>query len=106
MRQTWHDLLFANWPVKADHLRPLLPPGVELDLRDGEAWLSVIPFHMTGIGLRGFPDLPGFSFLSLDATHAAAMWVARAWYHLPYLRAAISVALGEKEVRYACRRLE
>lgn len=126
MRQTWHDLLFAHWPVKADHLRPLLPPGVELDLHSGEAWLSVIPFHMTGIGLRGFPDLPGFSafpevnvrtyvtrdgkpgvyFLSLDATHAAAMWVARAWYHLRYLRADISVALGEKEVRYSCLRLE
>ena len=126
MRQTWHDLLFATWPVKADHLRPLLPPGVELDLREGEAWLSVIPFHMTGIGLRGFPELPGFSafpevnvrtyvirdgkpgvyFLSLDATHAAAMWVARAWYHLRYLRADISVALGEREVRYSCRRLE
>ena len=126
MRQTWHDLLFASWPVRADHLRPLVPPGVGLDLYDGEAWLSVIPFHMTGIGLRGCPDLPGFSafpevnvrtyvtcedkpgvyFLSLDATHAAAMWVARAWYHLRYLRAAISVALGEKQVRYACRRLE
>jgi len=37
MRQTWHDLLFANWPAKADHLRPLVPPGVELDLHAGEA---------------------------------------------------------------------
>ena len=126
MRQTWHDLLFAHWPVKADSLRPLVPEGLSLDLHAGEAWVSVIPFHMTGIGLRGFPGLPGFSafpevnvrtyvtrdgkpgvyFLSLDATAAAAMWMARAWYHLRYLRAAISVELGEQAVRYRCRRVE
>ena len=126
MRQTWHDLLFAHWPVKADQVRPLVPPDLALDLHAGQAWLGVIPFHMTGIGLRGFPDLPGISafpevnvrtyvtrqgkpgvyFLSLDATAAFAMRIARAWYHLPYLRAAISFVLGEKAVRYSCRRLE
>lgn len=126
MRQTWHDLLFAHWPVQTDDIRPLVPPELDLDLHDKQAWLAVIPFHMTGIGLRGFPDLPGISafpevnvrtyvkrdgqpgvyFLSLDATADFAMWIARAWYHLPYLRAAISLVLGEREVRYSCRRLE
>jgi uncharacterized protein YqjF (DUF2071 family) len=30
MTQSWHDLLFAHWPVAADALRELIPPGLEL----------------------------------------------------------------------------
>ena len=40
---TWHDLLFAHWPVPADLVRPLIPPGLQIDTWDGSAWLGVVP---------------------------------------------------------------
>ena len=37
MKQKWHDLLFAHWPLPADKIRALVPKELELDLRDGSA---------------------------------------------------------------------
>ena len=61
MTQTWNDLLFAHWPVTADRLRPLVPARFELDLYDGQAWLGVVPFHMTNVTPRLVPALPWIS---------------------------------------------
>ena len=36
----WHDLLFAHWPVPLPALRELIPPELEVDTYDGEAWLG------------------------------------------------------------------
>src|SRR4051812_42045561 len=92
MTQTWHDLLFAHWPVKSSDLRPKVPAAFELDLFDGHAWVGVVPFHMTNVAPRGVPSLPrvsefpelnvrtyvrvgdrpGIYFFSLDAGSALA----------------------------------
>ena len=61
MRQTWHDLLFAHWPVPADQVRPYIPPGLELDTFDDTAWLSVVPFRMSGVRPRHLPAVPWLS---------------------------------------------
>jgi uncharacterized protein YqjF (DUF2071 family) len=107
MAQSWHDLLFAHWPVDAGRSHPLTPDRLEIDLFDGQAWLAVVPFCMTGVRLRGtpsvpwlsaFPELnvrtyvtqggkPGVWFFSLDAGNPLAVAIARAWFHLPYFRA-------------------
>jgi uncharacterized protein YqjF (DUF2071 family) len=107
MAQTWHDLLFAHWPVSAGALRQLIPANLEIDMFDGSAWLAVVPFRMSGVRLRGtvvlpwlsaFPELnvrtyvvhdgkPGVWFFSLDAGNPLAVAIARAWFHLPYFRA-------------------
>jgi uncharacterized protein YqjF (DUF2071 family) len=107
MAQTWHDLLFAHWPVDTQRLRTLIPEPLEIDQFDGQAWLAVVPFRMSGIRLRwtpavpwlsAFPELnvrtyvksggrPGVWFFSLDAGNALALAIARAWFHLPYYRA-------------------
>jgi uncharacterized protein len=104
MGQTWADLLFVHWPVDAAQLRPYVPDGLELDLRDGQAWLGVTPFRLEGLRLRGTVPLPyvsrfleinvrtyvtrggrpGIWFLSLDATSNAAVEIARRAYRLPY----------------------
>ncbi len=109
MKQVWHDLLFAHWPVSPQTLRPLIPPELEIDTFAGQAWLGVVPFRMSGITMRGtfgipalprFPELnvrtyvqtdgkPGVWFFSLDAANALAVWGARAVFHLPYFRAAM-----------------
>lgn len=107
MAQSWHDLLFAHWPVDAAALRRHIPSRLEIDTYDGKAWLGVVPFRMSGVRLRAtpalpwlsaFPELnvrtyvtaggkPGVWFFSLDAANWIAVAIARGWFHLPYFRA-------------------
>lgn len=61
MTQSWHDLLFAHWPVDRKLLHSRVPPGLSLDLYDGQAWLGVVPFRMTNVAPRGVPALPWVS---------------------------------------------
>src|SRR5437867_3851931 len=58
MTQTWHDLLFAHWPIMPDVLKPLVPPGVEVDTCEGSAWLGLVAFRLSGIRLRRLPEVP------------------------------------------------
>ena len=124
MKQVWHDLLFAHWPVPAATLRPLLPAQLELDTFSGECWIGVIPFHMSGIRARGLPALPGLSrfpelnvrtyvtyggkpgvyFFSLDAANLPAVWAARRFYHLPYFHADMVSTERSGSIHYWSRR--
>jgi hypothetical protein len=110
MAQTWHDLLFAHWPIAPAALRGHIPAGLQLDTFEGQAWVGVVPFRMSHIhfqglppvwGLSAFPELnvrtyvvhedkPGVWFYSLDAGNAVAVAAARWWFHLPYFRARMS----------------
>ena len=112
--QRWGEVLFLHWPVEAAALQPLVP--LELERFEGRAWLSVVAFEMTRTRLFGVP-LPrvlevnvrtyvpgGVYFLSLDASNAFAVWLARAWYGLPYFRARMSLAREGDRVRYESRR--
>ena len=115
MAQTWHDLLFAHWPLSPEVIAPLIPKHLELETFQGQAWIAVVPFHMSGIRFRGTPPVPGTSafpelnvrtyvrprkkenperpgvyFFSLDATNWLAVRVARIWFHLNYLDARMS----------------
>jgi hypothetical protein len=124
MRQRWHDLLFAHWPVDIAHLRPLVPPQLEIQSHSGSAWLGVIPFRMSGVRLRGWPTAPwlssfaelnvrtyvenggkpGVYFFSLDAASTLAVAVARRWYRLPYFRARMKCLEIPNWIHYDCVR--
>ena len=124
MTQTWHDLLFAHWPVAATELRSQVPPEFELDLFDGIAWLGIVPFRMTNVVPRGVPSLPwvsafpelnvrtyvrvgdrpGVFFFSLDAGSALAVTAARALLNLPYYTATMSLNNGGSVVEYRSSR--
>jgi uncharacterized protein YqjF (DUF2071 family) len=124
MVQSWHDLLFAHWPVPAEALRPKLPAALTLDTFEGRAFVGVVPFRMSGVRLRWLPPLPGASafpelnvrtyviheerpgvyFFSLDAASGLAVAVARTWFHLPYFRARMSCAAQDGGIRYASAR--
>jgi uncharacterized protein len=124
MTMSWCDLLFAHWPLPAEALRPLLPRGLELDLYEGCAWLSVVPFRMAHVGPRGLPDLPWISafpelnvrtyavaggkpgvwFFSLDAANPAAVALARVGFHLPYFRARMSLRSEGDAIVYSSER--
>ncbi len=121
---SWHDLCFMHWPVPPEVLAPTLPRGVELDTYDGQAWLGVVPFTMTGVAPRGVPDVPGVStfpelnlrtyvtaggtggvwFYSLDAANPLAVRLARALFHLPYFDARMWTSREGGVTRYASLR--
>jgi uncharacterized protein YqjF (DUF2071 family) len=124
MTQTWHDLLFAHWPVDAAALRALVPASFEIDCFDGAAWLGIVPFYMTNVAPRlvpalpwvsAFPELnvrtyvtvgdkPGVFFFSLDAGNPLAVGAARGLLNLPYYSAAMTVDDHDGEIAYASRR--
>ncbi len=124
MAMVWHDLLFAHWPIDTAAMRPLIPPGLNIDTFDGQAWIGVVPFTMSGIRPRGLPALPGLSafpeinvrtyvraqnkpgvyFFSLDAAHLPAVLTARTVYKLPYFWARMKATREEGDVHYRSAR--
>jgi uncharacterized protein len=120
MTQSWHDLLFAHRRVDTSQSRQAVPGLFELDLFDGEAWVGVVPFYMTNVGLRAAPalpwlsafpelnvrtyvrvsDRPGVYFFSLDAGRRLAVAAARALLNLPYYAAAMRVDRPDSAVHY------
>jgi uncharacterized protein YqjF (DUF2071 family) len=112
MKQIWHDLLFAHWPVAPAVVRELIPAGLKLDTFENQAWLGIVPFRMSGIRprflpplpwLSAFPELnvrtyvtldgkPGVYFFSLEATNPVAVRIARKTFNLPYMDARMSIA--------------
>jgi uncharacterized protein YqjF (DUF2071 family) len=127
MFQRWHDLLFMHWPIDPERLRGVMPWSLrdKLDIRDGKAWVGVVPFWMSHIHVRGLPPFPGLStfpelnvrtyvtvngkpgvyFFSLDATNLAAVVGARAAFGLRYYAAAINVQHDAGTVKYSSKRL-
>ncbi|MDW8327447.1 MAG: DUF2071 domain-containing protein [Anaerolineales bacterium] len=126
MRQTWYNLLFAHWPVPAGAMRRVLPPQLEPDLFEGQAWLGVVPFGMSRVHLRfTFPlpwlsyflelnvrtyvkvrGRPGVYFFSLDAANPLAVALARRWYRLPYFNARMRMkTTADGWIHYESRRM-
>ena len=127
MYQQWHDLLFAHWALPLEKLRPLVPRELELDTFQGEAWVGVIPFWMSGVRFRGLPsiptagtfpelnvrtyvrasrepDKPGVYFFSLDAASVMAVLGARVGLGLPYFWADMRAEAVGGEIRYRSAR--
>jgi uncharacterized protein len=124
MAQSWHDLLFAHWRVDAALLRPHIPAALQIDAFEGQAWIAVVPFRMSGVRLRwtpalawlsAFPEMnvrtyvsgeskPGVWFFSLDARNPAAVAIARAWFHLPYFRAQMNCEERDSWIHYRSER--
>lgn len=121
MAQRWHDLLFAHWPVAPQSLRPLIPRPLDQDTFEGQAWVGVVPFRMSGVRprllpampwLSSFPEMnvrtyvtaggkPGVYFFSLDAGNPVAVTIARTLFHLPYFHAAMRCRRTNEGIAYA-----
>ena len=132
MTQRWNDLLFAHWPIPADAMARLIPPGLKIDTFDGYAWVAAVPFWMDLVRTRTFgerciaipgtatfcelnlrtyvrspaTDLSGIYFFSLDAASALAVIGARTLFHLPYFFASMrSQTRPDGTVEYTSNRL-
>src|SRR5919108_547888 len=115
MFQSWREQLFAHWRLPVEQIRPLVPAQLQLDTFDGSAWVGLTPFRITGVRLRGFPELPfgaefpelnlrtyvtyggqgGVYFFSLDAGSSLAVIAARVGYGLPYHTAEMEITIGD-----------
>ncbi len=125
--QCWSKLLFAHWRVPVELLRPLIPRELEIDTFEGEAWLGLVPFHMSGVRPAWFPAMPyvsefhetnlrtyvhsrggdpGVWFISLDAACRAVVEVARWKWHLNYFHSEMELLREGDEVRYLSRRID
>lgn len=51
----WRNLLMVNYVVDADVLQSLIPTGTELDLWEGQAFVSVVGFRFLKTKVRGLP---------------------------------------------------
>lgn len=110
----WRDAVFLHWPIGPDLLRPHVPTGIDLDLFDGTAWVSVVAFTMVRVRPRGLPplrpvshfhevnvrtytrvnDRPGVFFLRIEAASRPACAIARTVSGLPYRHARMQRSAG------------
>src|SRR5437763_8534241 len=124
MTQRWHDLLFIHLPLEPDALLPLVPPQLELDTFDGQAWVGIIPFWVSHASLRWVPPppllsrfpeinvrtyvtlrgIPGVYFFSLDAGNALAVQIARTVFHLPYFSAQMHIRKEQETIHFQSQR--
>ena len=123
--QRWRHLLFLHWEVPAETIQKGLPAGLEVDTFDGRAFVCVVPFTMQDVVPWWSPSVPGVSsfhelnvrtyvhrrgrdpavwFYSLDAASSLAVFLARTFWHLPYRRASMRLAVDGSLVSYASKR--
>ncbi|MFD0693324.1 YqjF family protein [Paenibacillus sp. GCM10027628] len=125
MTQTWEHLLFAHWPVAPQTISKFIPGDLEIDTFDGQAWIGVIPFLMSGIRLRALPPIPlmsafpeinvrtyvktdqgsGVYFITLDASNPFVVGVAKLWYRLPYFFADLTFTHKRDSMEFKGQRL-
>ncbi|WP_339105517.1 DUF2071 domain-containing protein [Haloterrigena salinisoli] len=120
---TWRDGLFVHWPVDADALRPHVPDRLTLETRDGDAWLSVLPFVLTDVGLRGVPTVartavaelnvrtyvryrgdPGLFFFSIDVGNPLIAAIVGRTTRLPVYHAHMRVSADNGHVDFSSTR--
>lgn len=124
LRQSWHDVLFAHWPVDPRALRARIPPELELDVINDVAWVGVVVFETSHGRVRALPPVPGLSrflevnvrtyvsaagrpgvyFFSLDADSALAVTAARWGLRLPYFHAVMDLNRSAGRVRFRSER--
>jgi uncharacterized protein YqjF (DUF2071 family) len=128
MHQTWGKLLFMHWRIPEESLRPSIPERLTIDTFDGSAWIAITPFTMWDI--RAFPPylppvpglsrmhelnvrtyvhldgVPGVWFFSLNANSSVAVLTARAFFHLPYFNAEMSLEQDKETIVYSSSRTE
>lgn len=125
MLQRWESLTFLHWKYDAQTLRPLVPGSLRLDTFEGNAWVGLTPFVLSGLRPPMFPSIPWLSrfpetnvrtyvtgpngkpgvwFFTLEAGRLLGVLGARLTYGLPYRWARMRVNSIESGVDYESNR--
>jgi uncharacterized protein len=111
----WTNVFLATYAVPPALLTPRLPPGLELDTRDGQAFASLVCFdfqdtRVLGIpwpSFRNFPELNlrfyvrrgeerGVVFVREFVPQTFVAWMARTLYNEPYLATAMTSSVVDE----------
>ncbi len=124
VRMSWTNLLFLHWPVSIEAVQRHLPPGVEVDIHNGQTWVGLVPFTMTDCHFAGFGLVPGLRdfhecnvrvyvrvggragvwFLSLDAANLFPVLGGRMMWQLNYVYSRFNVTERDGIRTYALTR--
>lgn len=122
LKAEWRDLIIASYAVEPTLLERRLPPGLELDLFEGQAVCSLVGFRFAGTRVLGvmwpgyvnFPEINlrfyvrekggdrrGVVFVRELVKSRFVATVARGLYNEPYSKALISerILRGDETVR-------
>lgn len=126
LSMTGRDVLFAHWPVEPETLRPHVPDPLRIDTADASAWVGILAFRVTDIGLgRSLPvptqqfgqvncrtyvhydGDPGVYFFSLDTGDRLGAAAGRKLFSLPFshARTEISRPHSGRDIVFRSRRL-
>lgn len=111
----WSNLFLATYAVPPALLEPRLPPGLSLDLRDGQAFVSLVAFEfldtrVLGIGWPGYRDFAelnlrfyvrrgeerGVVFIREFVPQRLVAFLAWWLYNEPYLAAPITARRDDR----------
>lgn len=118
----WRNLIMINYEVPPAVLFPYLPGGIELDLFEGKAYVSLVAFHFlnTKVAGIGFPFHKNFEevnlrfyvrykeenewkrgvvFISEIVPRRMIAWVAKVFYKEKYTYAPMKSRIEEREKR-------
>lgn len=125
MRQRWDKVAFLHWRYGCADVAALLPGGIEVDVLDGDAWVSLVAFVRVVAAPRVLPAVPWLSiflethvrtyvrgpdggrgvwYLSLDADRLAATVIGRRLYGVPYRWSRLRLETAGDVVVYNTRR--
>jgi uncharacterized protein YqjF (DUF2071 family) len=110
----WTNLFLASYAVPPALLHKRLPPGLELDLRDGQAFVSLVAFEFLDTRVHGvaWPGYTNFAELNLRfyvrrggergvvfvrefVPARLVAWLARVIYNEPYRAAPLSGTISD-----------
>ena len=111
----WCNLILANYAIPEELLRPRLPPGIDLDTRDGRCWASLVGFQfldtrVLGVGWPGYRNFPEWNlrFYVREGTRRGVCFVrefvprwlvatmARVIYNEPYRAARMTMEVKDE----------
>lgn len=126
LRQRWNHTVFVHWSYAPEVVAPLVPSGVEVDVLDGAAWVSLVMFRCERTRLPGLPPVPPLSnfveinlrtyvtapgdrpalwFFSLDVPQPLLVLGARLAAGVPYYMARTSLTVTDGTMEYRSSRL-
>lgn len=73
----WSNIFFVHWRVPSEQLEPRIPPGLNLDLFKGDAYVSLValrvigpapwPVHLLPLSIPGYHQLNVRTYVSTDS---------------------------------------
>jgi len=85
----WHNLLFANYAIDPEVLKPFVPQRTELDFHNGSCYIGLVAFQFLNTKVFGFPAFTKRNFDEINLRFYVKRFMPR---NSPLLRTATASA--------------